>query len=58
MSKARQQRLIEIVRSSATGRLVERHRDSSGSIDGRHRNDSSATNDSWRIKKSKRAAAS
>jgi hypothetical protein len=38
MSKARQQRLIEIVTSSAPVRFSVRRRDASGSIDGRARN--------------------
>jgi hypothetical protein len=38
MSKARQRRLIEIVRGSATVQLSGRHRDAAGSIDGRLRN--------------------
>jgi hypothetical protein len=50
MSKARQKRLIEIVRGSATGRFVERHRDASGSVEVRHRNGNSATADSSQSK--------
>jgi hypothetical protein len=57
MSKARQRRLIEIVRGSGNAHLSERHRDASGSLDGRFRNESGATKDSARSKKNKRAAA-
>ena len=38
MSKARQQRLIEIVKGNGKGLLSERHRDASGSVNGRYRN--------------------
>jgi len=58
MSKARQRRLIEIVRGSGNGQLSGSHRDTSGSLDGRFRNGRSATKDSAHSKKSKRAAAS
>jgi hypothetical protein len=60
MSKARQERLIEIVRSSKTGRILERHshRDATGAVDVSIRNGSSATTDSARSKKSKSAATS
>ena len=37
MSKARQRRLIEIVRSSTTGRFVERRGDAAVPVDGRSR---------------------
>jgi hypothetical protein len=57
MSKARQQRLIQIVTGSSTGRFAERHRDASDSVDKRLRNRSSAGADSSPTKKSKRAAA-
>jgi hypothetical protein len=67
MSKARQQRIIEIVRSSATGRFVERRRDASGLVDGHSRNRNgnakltplrSSSKVSALSKKSERAAAS
>jgi hypothetical protein len=58
MSKARQRRLIEIVRGGGNGQLSDRHRDASGSLDGRFRGGSGATKDSTHNKKSKRAAAS
>lgn len=58
MSKARQQRLIEIVRGSGNGQLPERRRDAPGSLDGRFRNGSGATKNSAHSKKSKRAAVS
>ena len=57
MSKARQKRLIEIVRGSGNGQLSECHRAASGSLDGRFRNGSGATKDSAHSKTSKHAAA-
>jgi hypothetical protein len=58
MSKARQQRLIEIVRGSGNGQLSKRHRDALGSLDGRSRNGSGVTKDSAKSRMRKRAAAS
>jgi hypothetical protein len=58
MSKARQQRLIEIVRSSVTGRFVERRRDASVSANRRSSNRSGAAKGAPLSKKSERAAAS
>jgi hypothetical protein len=58
MSKARQQRLIEIIRGGTTGRFVERHGNASDSVGRRLRNGTSATADSSQSKKSVRAAAS
>jgi hypothetical protein len=58
MSKARQQRPIEIVRGSGSGQLSVRNRDASGSLNGSSGNGSGATGDSARRKKSKRAVAS
>ena len=58
MSKARQQRLIEIVRGSGNGQLSERYRNVSGSVEVHVRNGSSVKTDSSQAKKSKRAATS
>lgn len=58
MSKARQQRLIEIVRGNGNGHLSGRHRNVLGSLDGRFRNQSNAATESAPSKKSKRAATS
>jgi hypothetical protein len=58
MTKARQQRLIEIVRGGGNGQLSERHRDVSRSIDGRFRNVSGTVSNSAPGKKTKSAAAS
>ena len=43
MSKARQQRLIEIVRSNGSGHFSIRRRDASGALDARSRNRNGAS---------------
>jgi hypothetical protein len=58
MSKARQKRLIEIVRGSGRGELPEDRRDASGSLDVRFRKGSGATKDSAHSEKSKCSTAS
>jgi hypothetical protein len=58
MSKARQQRLIEIVRGNGSGHLSEAHRDVSRSSGGRLHKKSNATSDSALGKITKYAAAS
>ena len=58
MSKARQKRLIEIMRSPAPRRPSVRQKDSAGSGNGHLRNARSEANGTAGSKKSKRAAAS